>query len=87
MTAADGPKAEIDAMIAIEEEIDVLTRQILRKLDDLKGRALVLGIQESGDSNVRPVIMMVESASRDYETAEAGLADVRGRLQDWRRKF
>lgn len=84
MTYADEGKAQIDRLISLQEQVDKFLGDSDEKLKTLITEALALGLQESHDSNVRPVIQMAGQAKSELELVRSAIVEMRGRLLDWR---
>lgn len=84
MTYADEGKVQIDQLISLQEQIDRFIENSDEKLASLIQGALALGLQESHDSNMRPVVQMAAQAKSELNLVRSALTEMRGRLLDWR---
>jgi hypothetical protein len=83
MAEADETKAEVNGLLDIQERVAVTIVQLREDIQQLNSGALLLGLHESNDSNVRPVIQMTSAALSELSLMESSMTEVRGRLLDW----
>jgi len=84
MSMADENRAIINGALDRQLEVDALFPMIEDKLDEILREIMPLGLTESSDSNIRPVIQMIEAAKSEANMTRATITEIRGRLLDWR---